>query len=144
MQIYINNTQIEIVESYIYLGQRYSTRDKTKEIQRRITAGWTAFAKHRDIFKGNNWNMLEETRLQLTCVLPAMTYGAEIWAFITQAKNNLAAAKTKMERNMLNITYRDRKTNIWGRKKTKVTDVIKQVKRRKWIPHNRWTLRITN
>ena len=54
-QLYINNTQIENVENYIYLGQRYSTRDKNqdKEIHRRITAGWTAFAKHRDIFKGN-------------------------------------------------------------------------------------------
>ena len=53
--IYINNTQIYDVESYTYLGQRYSTRDKDQdnEIQRRITAGWTAFAKHRDIFKGN-------------------------------------------------------------------------------------------
>ena len=31
----VNNTQIEIVESNIYLGQRYSTRDKNqdKEIQ---------------------------------------------------------------------------------------------------------------
>ncbi|KAK2165486.1 hypothetical protein NP493_1361g00044 [Ridgeia piscesae] len=53
--IYVNNTQIENVETYIYLGQRYSTRDKNqhKAIQRRIKAGWTAFANHRDIFKGN-------------------------------------------------------------------------------------------
>ncbi|MEG7522739.1 MAG: hypothetical protein M3H12_06515, partial [Chromatiales bacterium] len=53
--IYVNTTQIEKVESYVYLGQRYSIRDKNqyKEIQRRITAGWAAFAKHRDIFKGN-------------------------------------------------------------------------------------------
>ncbi|KAK2162845.1 hypothetical protein NP493_1498g00003 [Ridgeia piscesae] len=53
--IYVNNTQIEDVESYIYLGQRYSTRDKNqdKKIQRRITVGWKAVAKHRDIFKGN-------------------------------------------------------------------------------------------
>ena len=53
--IYVNNTQIENGENYVYLGQRYITRDKKqdKEIQRRITAGWTAFAKHRDIFKGN-------------------------------------------------------------------------------------------
>ena len=29
------------------------TKNQYKEIQRRITAGWTAFAKHRDIFKGN-------------------------------------------------------------------------------------------
>jgi len=51
----VNNTQIENVESYIYLGQRYSTGDKNqaKEMQRRITAGWIAYAKHRDIFNGN-------------------------------------------------------------------------------------------
>ncbi|KAK2171627.1 hypothetical protein NP493_1050g01003 [Ridgeia piscesae] len=52
--IYVNKTQIENDENYIYLGQRYSTRDKNqdKKIQRKITAEWIAFAKHRDIFKG--------------------------------------------------------------------------------------------
>ena len=51
---------------------------------------------------------------------------------------------------MLNITYRDRKTNIWVREKTKVIDMIEQVGRRKrtWAEHvsrirdNRWILRI--
>ena len=44
--IYVNNTQIENVESYIYLRQRYSITDNNQdnEIQRRITGGWTAFA----------------------------------------------------------------------------------------------------
>ena len=53
--IYVNNTQIENIENYIFLGQRYSTRDKNqdKEIQRRIMPEWTAFAKHHDIFKSN-------------------------------------------------------------------------------------------
>ena len=39
--IYVKNTQIENVESYINQGQRYSTRDKNqdKETQRRITTG---------------------------------------------------------------------------------------------------------
>ena len=85
-----------------------------------------------------------------SCVLPGMTHGAETWALTAQAKNKLAAAHTQMERNMLNITYRKRKTNIWVREKTKVTDVIEQVRRRKWtwvhvsrIRDNRWTLRIT-
>ena len=81
-----------------------------------------------------------------------MTFGAETWALTTHRKNKLAAAQTKMERSMLNITYRDRKTNIWISEKTKVTDVIEQVRRRKWtwaghvskIQDNRWTLRITN
>ena len=87
------------------MGQRYRTRDKQdKEIQRRITAGWTAFAIH--IFKRNmGINMLEETRQR---ILSAMTDGVETWALTTQAKNKLAAAQTQMERSMLNITYRDR------------------------------------
>ena len=76
--ICVNNTKIENVESYIYLGQRCSTRDKNKdnEIQRRITAGWTPFTKHRDIFKGNTGTCLKR-HVYNSCVLPAMTYGGK-------------------------------------------------------------------
>jgi hypothetical protein len=57
-----------------------------------------------------------------------------------------------MERSMLNITYLDRKINIWVKEKTKITDVIEEIRRRRkwtWARHvsrirtNRWTLRIT-
>ena len=60
-----------------------------------------------------------------------MTHAAETWALATQAKNKLTAAQTKMERSIVNITYRDRKTSILVREKTKVTDVIEQARRRK-------------
>ena len=149
--IHVNNTQTENVESYIYMGQRYSTRYKNQdqEIQRRITAGWTAFAKHHYIFKGNIGTCLKR-QVYNSCALPA-TY-AETWALTAQTKNKLAAAHKKMERSMLNITYRGRQTNIWVREKIKVTRVIEQVKRRKWtwaghvsrIRDNRSTLRITS
>ncbi|KAK2186535.1 hypothetical protein NP493_197g03030 [Ridgeia piscesae] len=87
--IYVNNTQIENVESYIYPGQRYSTRDKNQdeEIQRRITAGCTAFAKHRDIFKGNIGTCLKR-QVYNSCVLPAMTYGAETRALATKQRTS--------------------------------------------------------
>ena len=113
-------TLIINVDSYIYPGQRYSTREKKKdkEIRRRITAGWTAFAKHRDIFKSYIGTCLKR-QVYNPCVLSAMTYGAETWALTTQAKNKLAAAQTKMEKSMLNITYRDSNTNIWVRKNQK-------------------------
>ena len=61
-----------------------------------------------------------------------MTYGTETWTLTNQAQNKLAAAQTKMERSMLNITYKDRKTNIWVRKKTKVIDIISNVRKMKW------------
>ena len=39
-------------------------------------------------------------------------YLLEHLTLTTQAQNTPAAAQTKMERSMLNITYTDRKTNI--------------------------------
>ena len=111
--ICVKNTQIENFERYIHLGQIYSTiyQNHDKEIQRRITAGWTAFAKHRNIFEGNIGTCLKK-QVYHSCVFPAIIYGAETWALTTRAQSKLAAAQTKMERNMLNIAYRDRKTNI--------------------------------
>ena len=127
---------------------RDTPETKTKPMfQRRIAAEWTAFAKHRDIFKGNIRTCLKR-QVYNSYVVPAMTYGAVTWTLTTKTQNKLAAVQTKMERSVLNITYRDRKTNICLREKTKVTDVIEQVRRQKWtwaghvsrIRDNRWTL----
>ena len=103
--IYVNNSHIENGETYIYLGQRYSTRKQNhdKEIQRSSTTGWTAFTKHRDIFKGNTGKCLKR-QVYNSCAPPAMTYGAEQWTLTIHAKNKLAAASTKMETSMLNTT----------------------------------------
>ena len=51
-------------------------------------------------------------------------YGADTWTLTKQAQNKLAAAQTKMERSMLNITYKDRRTNIWVRERKKFIDII--------------------
>ena len=62
-----------------------------------------------------------------------MTYGAETWTLTKQAQNKLAAAQTKMERSMLNITYKDRRTNIWVRERTKLIDIIYTVRTMKMV-----------
>ena len=125
--INVNNVLIENVQGYMYLGQHYSLKEKNqdKEIQRRIIAGWAAYAKHRDIFKSNVAICLKK-HVYNSCVLPvpAMTYGAKTWTLTKQAQNKLAAAQTKTERSMVNMTYKDRKTNIWVRERTKVIDII--------------------
>ena len=51
-------------------------KNQDKEIQRRIMAGWAAYAKYRDIFKSNPAICLNR-QVYNSCVLPAMTYGAE-------------------------------------------------------------------
>ena len=52
---------------------------------------------------------------------------------------------------MLYITYKDRKTNVWVREKTKVIDIISNVRKMKWswaghinrLKDDRWTTRVT-
>ena len=97
--INLNNVLIENVQGYVYLGQHYSLKEKNqnKEIQRRIMAGWAAYAKHRDIFKSNLAICLKR-QVYNSFVLPAMTYGAETWPLTKQAQNKLAVAETKMEK----------------------------------------------
>ena len=48
-----------------------------------------------------------------------MIYGADTWALTAQAKNKLGATQTKLKRSMFNMTYRERKTNIWVRERGK-------------------------
>ena len=47
-------------------------------------------------------------------------------------ERKLAAAQHNMERSMLNFTYKDCKTNKWIREQTKVRDIMKVIKQRKW------------
>ena len=131
--INVNNSLIENVQDYVYLEQHYIIKEKNqdKEIQRRIMAGCAAYAKHRDIFKSNSAICLKR-QVSNFCVLPVMTYGAETWTLTKQAQKKLAAAQTKMERSMLHITYKDRRTNIWVRERTKVIDIINTVRKMKW------------
>ena len=86
--INVNNALIENVQGYVYLGQHYSLKEKNqdKEIQRRIIAGWAAYAKHRDIFKSNLAICLKR-QVYTSCVVLAMTYDAETWRLTKQAQN---------------------------------------------------------
>ena len=91
-------------------------------------AGWATYAKHRDIFKSNLAICLKR-QVYNSCVMPAMTYGAETWTLTKQAQNKLAPAQTKMERSTLNITCKDRNINIWDRERTKVIDIMNRVRK---------------
>ena len=79
--IYVNNTQIENVESNIYLGQIYSTRDKNQDMEMHIIwDGWTVFAHHCDIFN--------------SCILPAMLYRVETYIGTHQPGKEQASSHT--------------------------------------------------
>ncbi|PIK48481.1 endonuclease-reverse transcriptase [Apostichopus japonicus] len=128
-----NGTELEHVSEYIYLGQRFTLteRNQDNEIRRRIKAGWQAFGRYSHIMKGNLPLCLKR-KVYDQCILPSMTYASETWTLTIKMERKLAAAQHNMERSMLNITYKDHKTNKWIREQTKVQDIMEVIKHRKW------------
>ena len=51
---------------------------------------------------------------------------------MTKKEQKLRTTQSSLEKCMLIITKRDRKTNKWIRKQAKMQDIIKQVKIKKW------------
>ena len=134
------------------VGQRFSLRDKNQdpEIRRRIKAGWQAFGRYSNIMKGNLPICLKR-KVYNQCILPAISYGSETWTLTSKMEKKLAAAQHNMERSVLNITYKDRKTNKWIREQTDFEDILKTIKKMKWTwaghisrcKDNRWSSAIT-
>ena len=73
-----------------------------------------------------------------------------IMSWTLTKQHTLAATHTKTERSMLNITFNDRRTNIWVRERTKIIDIISNVRGMKWfweghinhLKDDRWASRV--
>ena len=137
-----------------------SIRDKNqdREIQRRITARWAAFAKQHDIFKGNTGTCLSlqacssclKRQVYNSCIIPATSN--DIW------HGNMGTHQPSIEQasSRINKDWKEYvkhhiaglKNKHLGKRKNKGhrSDVIEQVRK----PHvsririNCWTLHITS
>jgi hypothetical protein len=151
--IKIGDTVIERVDSYVYLGHKLKLGldNQTAEIRRRIGLGWAAFGKLSLIFKSKMNNSLKRKVFD-SCVLPVLTYGAETLTLTKASENKLRVAQRAMERSMLGISLRDKKTNQWIRQQTKIVDVMERIASLKWnwaghiarMTDDRWTKAIMN
>ena len=145
------SSTLEEVESYLYLGQLVTANhDMEPEVKRRIAIGWQAFAKYNKVWKSTLPTCLKRKVLD-QCVIPSMTYGSETWVLSKTLLKKLASSQSKMERRILGITWKDKKTNIWVRNQTKCMGINQRIKslKWKWAGHvarrddNRWTHRAT-
>jgi len=66
------------------------------------------------------------------CALTVMMYGCETWTLNAQTTQRLRVTQRAMERCMLGITMRDRKTNEWICAQTKAEYIITVSKKMKW------------
>ena len=147
----INNTTLDRVEEYVYLGQLiHKSGSLLPEINRRMKLAWAAFGRNAIIFKSRMPIPLKKRAFD-QCILPIMTYGCETWILKKEIIRKLQVTQKSMERCMLGITKRDRKRIEWIRQKTQVIDIIHRIKSLKWQwaghlarrTDNRWSTKIT-
>ena len=131
--VIVENSALEIVDEYIYLGHmvQLGRSNFEKEVNRRIQLGWAAFGKLRDIFSSKIPQCLK-TKVFEQCVLPVMTYGSETWSLTAGFIRRLRVTQRAMERAMLGVSLRDRIRNEEIRRRTKITDIAQRVAELKW------------
>ena len=143
----VNNVLIENAEGYVYVGQCYNLKERTRT-KRYNEESWQAeqHTPNTQISFKSSLAICLKRQVYNSCVLPATTYGSETWTLTKQAQTKRAAAQTNMERSKLNITCKDR--TIWVRKSANVIDIISHVRTMKWswarhincLKDDRWTL----
>lgn len=132
----VNNTSIEYVNEYTYLGQLISPTDMMqKEIETRIGNAWKRYWSLKEVMKNKEISIHIKKKLYNTCILPVLTYGCQTWSLTKNQIKKLEVCQRAMERSMLNKKRADKIRNETLRKTTKIEDVTVKVKRLKW----RWT-----
>ena len=119
-------------------------------MKKRIEQGWSAFCKLDNIMRDKNVPMRLKSKAFNECILPVMTYGSETWSLNTQLEK-VVPTQRKIERIMVRVTLKDRKSTNWIRKQNGVTGIIRNIRESKhlWAGHvarrsdNRWTIRVT-
>ena len=150
--VLVNGVQVERVDSYIYLGHNVMLgRDNQEaEIGRRRGLAWAAFGKLSYILKSPKYSHYLKKKLFDACILPVLTYGIETSVLTKRIMQKLLVTQRAMERRMLGISLRDRRSNVWIREKTKVTDVAERAASLKWswaghvarYQDSRWTKKV--
>ncbi|XP_045534998.1 uncharacterized protein LOC106709987 [Papilio machaon] len=152
IQITVDNTPLEYVEDYIYLGHLVSFKSSIdKEVERRIKRTWNKYWSMKEVFKSKIPIELK-TKAMNICLLPCLTYSCQTWPLTRKNLYKLKTCQRAIERSYLGLKLKDKVKNKVIRNQTKAKDVAKQILRLKWkwaghtqrVKDERWTKIITN
>lgn len=148
--IQIQQSPLEYVQQYVYLGQSISLNKNTEnETKRRIGLAWNKFWLLKFLLMDKRQNASTKAEILDKCVMPTLLYGCQTWSLTEKQKKQLQVCQRRMERKILNVSLRDRLRNEEIR--TKMRDVVERAENLKWkwgghvarMDHQKWTNRIT-
>ena len=111
--IIVDDVNIEVVERFVFLGALITSDGQIDmELRRRISMGKSAMGSLRKIFKDRDLRLATKVKIVQTLIFPIILYGAETWTLEKKERAKIDAFEMWCWRNLLGVTYIDRKTNI--------------------------------
>ena len=111
--IIVDGVNIEVVERFVFLGALITSDGQIDmELCRRIAMGKSAMGSLRKNFKDRDLRLATKVKIVQTLIFPIILYGAETWTLKKKERAKIDAFEMWCWRNLLGVTYIDRKTNI--------------------------------
>ena len=137
--ITIDNTELEVVDSFTYLGSTVSNKASLDvEISSRIAKAAGVMAKlNKRVW--NNDLLSVRTKLQVyqSCVLSTLLYGSESWPTYARQEKRLNGFHLRCLRRLLLIKWQDRvpNTEVLGRADMPSISTLLIQRRLRWLGH---------
>ena len=111
--IVIDGVVLERVADFIYLGSsKASDGSCSHDIKRRIAQAKTKMISLKNIWKDKDLSYQLKMKIMKVLIWTTITYGAEGWSLKADDINKIKAAEMWCYRRLLNITFKDRRTNV--------------------------------
>ncbi len=130
--IWVNQTEIENVGKYKYLGQIITFGNKMdEEIEQRITNAWKAFWSLKSVFK-SKMNLDNKIKMLNSVVIPVLAYSAQTWALTSKQKKKLEVTQYRMLRSILGIKLKDRVSKVKMKERLNAIEIGYLIKKLKF------------
>ena len=110
-EIKLNNTTLEAVNQFKYLGSIITDEGSRAEVRSRIAQAQSALAKLKIIWKDKNISLKNKIRLLQSLVTSIFLYASESWTLNAQLEARINSFEMRCYRQLLGITYHQRITN---------------------------------
>jgi len=110
--IQINGDDLEMVDSFEYLGSKITADGKSsEEIRNRLAMATSSLINLNNIWKNSNITIKTKYRLLRTITLAIALYGCETWTLDAVSQNKINAFEMKCYRKLLRIPFTAHRTN---------------------------------
>ena len=132
-KINIRGQDLEEVEHFKYLGSYISADSNIeKEVSSRIGQAAQAFNRLRNIWKSSVLSTATKLKIYKSNVRSVLLYASETWRTNKKIESRLRGFEGRCLRRILKIRWEQRVTNEEIRRRTKINNIVEEVKQRRW------------